>query len=149
MVLLWFSVVCFWCQSFYKVSSYVCLYCFSSVWVAEWPLFGKDLLTRLTICSLCILTICKFSYFFLRAVFWVLIALVPVNGICVTFPMTKFKQKIIAWIYLAMTIYHESSLIANHATYEELAENFQTCLYVHSRSWGGYFISDVDTRRDF
>ena len=36
---------------------------FSSVWVAEWPSFGKELLTRLTICSLCILTICKFSYF--------------------------------------------------------------------------------------
>ena len=31
---------------------------FSSVWVAEWPRFGKELLTRLTICSLCILTIC-------------------------------------------------------------------------------------------
>ena len=30
---------------------------FSSVWVAEWPFFGKYLLTRLTICSLCILTI--------------------------------------------------------------------------------------------
>ena len=36
---------------------------FSSVWVAKWPSFGKELLTRLTICSLCILTICNFSYF--------------------------------------------------------------------------------------
>ena len=36
---------------------------FSSVWVAEWPPFVKKLLTRLTICSLCILTICTFSYF--------------------------------------------------------------------------------------
>ena len=35
----------------------------SSVWVAEWPFFGKELLTRLTMCSLCILTICNFSYF--------------------------------------------------------------------------------------
>ena len=25
--------------------------CFSLVWVAEWPSFGKELLTRLTICS--------------------------------------------------------------------------------------------------
>ena len=25
---------------------------FSSVWVAEWPPFGKELLTQLTICSL-------------------------------------------------------------------------------------------------
>ena len=36
---------------------------FDSVWVAEWHPFGKWLLTRLTICSLCILTICNFSYF--------------------------------------------------------------------------------------
>ena len=36
---------------------------FSSVWVAEWPSFGKVLLTRLTMRSLCILTICNFSYF--------------------------------------------------------------------------------------
>ena len=32
---------------------------FSSVWVAEWPPFAKLLLTRLTIFSLCILTICN------------------------------------------------------------------------------------------
>ena len=36
---------------------------FGSVSVAEWPPFGKKLLTRLTICSLCILTICNISYF--------------------------------------------------------------------------------------
>ena len=36
---------------------------FSSVWVAEWPPFGKKMLNRLTICILCILTICNFSYF--------------------------------------------------------------------------------------
>ena len=36
---------------------------FSSVGVAEWPSFGKELLTRSTIYSLCILTICNFSYF--------------------------------------------------------------------------------------
>ena len=36
---------------------------FSSVRVTEWPLFGKELPTRLTICSLCILIICNFSYF--------------------------------------------------------------------------------------
>ena len=34
-----------------------------SVWVAEWPPFGNEPLTRLTICSLFILTICNFSYF--------------------------------------------------------------------------------------
>ena len=36
---------------------------FSSVLVAEWQYFGKELLPRLTISSLCILTICNFSYF--------------------------------------------------------------------------------------
>ena len=35
----------------------------SSVWDTEWPPFGKELLARLTICSLCFLTICNFSYF--------------------------------------------------------------------------------------
>ena len=35
----------------------------SSVLVVEWPSFGKELLTRLTICSLCILSICNISYF--------------------------------------------------------------------------------------
>ena len=38
-VLLWFSVACFWCQSFGDVSPYVCSYYFSSVSVAEWPPF--------------------------------------------------------------------------------------------------------------
>ena len=42
---------------------------YRSVWVAECPPFGKELLTRLTICSLCILTICYFNY--LRAGFGV------------------------------------------------------------------------------
>ena len=35
---------------------------FSSVKVAEWPSFGKELLTLLTICSLCILIIFNVSY---------------------------------------------------------------------------------------
>ena len=37
---------------------------FSSGWVAEWPPFGKELLTRLTIYSLCMLTICYFPFWF-------------------------------------------------------------------------------------
>ena len=36
---------------------------FSSVGVAEMPSFGKELLTRLTICSFYILTMCNFNYF--------------------------------------------------------------------------------------
>ena len=37
------AVLCllFWCQSFDDVSSCVYSYSFSSVWIAEWPLFGK------------------------------------------------------------------------------------------------------------
>ena len=52
---------------------------FSSVWFAEWPPFGKEFLTRLTICSLCIVTICNFSYFpfCFEGWNWVLIASVP------------------------------------------------------------------------
>ena len=60
---------------------------FSSVWVAEWPPFGKELLTRLTISYLCILTICNFSYirFGFDGSIWVLIAPVPGQCILVTF----------------------------------------------------------------
>ena len=35
----------------------------SSVWVGEWPPFGKWLLTLFTVCSLCALAVCDFSYF--------------------------------------------------------------------------------------
>ena len=52
---------------------------FSSVFVAEWSPFGKYLLTRLTICSLCILTICNisnFPFFVLRAGFGFRLALI-------------------------------------------------------------------------
>ena len=41
----------FWCQSFGDDSPYVGSYYLSSVGVAEWPPFGKELLIRLTICS--------------------------------------------------------------------------------------------------
>ena len=51
------------CNLFGNVSPYVCTDYFSSVYVAEWPPFWKELLTRLTVCSLYILTICNFSYF--------------------------------------------------------------------------------------
>ena len=38
-------------------------YTFSSVWVAEWPPFGKYVLTRLAISSHCILFICNIYLF--------------------------------------------------------------------------------------
>ena len=58
----------------------------SSVYVAEWPPFGKELLTRLTICLLYILTICNFSYsrFGFEGGLCVLIASVPGHFILVT-----------------------------------------------------------------
>ena len=43
---------------------------FSSVWIAEWPSFGKELLSRFTICSLCILTIYKFPFISLLGFRW-------------------------------------------------------------------------------
>ena len=52
----------FLCQSFGDVLPYVCSYYLSSVWVADLPPIGEELLTRLTICSLCNLTICIFGY---------------------------------------------------------------------------------------
>ena len=38
-------------------------YTFSSVWVAEWPPFGKKLPTRYAICSHFLLSICNFYLF--------------------------------------------------------------------------------------
>ena len=61
--MLWFAVGCFWCQSSIDVSSHMCSYYLNSVLVAEWPYFGKELFPLLTICSLCILTLCNFNYF--------------------------------------------------------------------------------------
>ena len=75
----------FLCQSFSDVSPYVCSYYLSLVWIADWPSFGKELLTRLTICSLCILTICNFviPHFGFEGWIWFLIA--SVSGLCILF----------------------------------------------------------------
>ena len=70
----------------------MCSY-FSSVSVAEWPPFGKELLTRLTLCSLCILAICKISYF--PFCFWVLIASVP--DLCIPFTL-NIKVKLETYV---------------------------------------------------
>ena len=57
---------------------------FSSVMVAEWPSFGKELLTRLTIFSLCILNICilNISRFVFEGGICVLFAPVPDHYTC-------------------------------------------------------------------
>ena len=59
----------------------------SSVWVADWPPFVKELLTRLTICSFCILTICNLSYF--PFCFRVSDLIVSVPGLCMLFSFKK------------------------------------------------------------
>ena len=58
-VLLWFSVASFGVRvsvTFHLMFVHII---FSLVCVAEWPPFEKELLTLLTICFLCILTICN------------------------------------------------------------------------------------------
>ena len=74
---------------------------FSSVWVDEWPPFGKELLTRLTICSLCILTILilVISRFGFEGWIWILIT--SVFGLCILFTFT-FVKLIVSCIYKLM-----------------------------------------------
>ena len=72
-----------------------CVHIFvSSVWVAELPSYGKWLLTRLTKCSLCILTICILvvSRFGFEGWIWVLFA--PVPGLCIVFTFMMGKVDI-------------------------------------------------------
>ena len=62
--MLWFAVACFFGVRFPLTFHLMCVHIIcSSVLVAEWPYFGKELLPRLTIYSLCILTLCNFSNF--------------------------------------------------------------------------------------
>ena len=61
---------------------------FSSVWVAEWPPFGKKLPARSAICSHCLLSICNFylnSHFGFKSGIWLLIAPVPDHCFSITF----------------------------------------------------------------
>ena len=55
--MLWFSVAFFGVSVSVTFQLMCVLIMLCSVWVAEWPPFGKELLTRLTVSSLCILTI--------------------------------------------------------------------------------------------
>ena len=79
---------------------------FSSLLVAEWPYFGKELLPRLTICSPCILTLCNFSYFplYFEGWIWVLIASVPDVGIPFTFKQETRGVNAHTFICLFMNI---------------------------------------------
>ena len=83
----------------------MCYIIFSSVWIVEWPSFGKELLTRLTICSLCILTIYNVRYFpfWFEDWVWDLIASFP--GFCILFTsihvrhLSNVKKKIMALVF--------------------------------------------------
>ena len=62
---------------------------FCSVWVAEWPPFGKELLTCLTKCSLYILTVILIiSHFGFEGGIPVLIAPAPCHCTCYFFEST-------------------------------------------------------------
>ena len=75
----------------------MCSYYSSLVSFAEWPPFGKELLTRLTTCSLFNLTICNFIYFRLgfEGGIWVLI--VPVPGHCIRVAFVNMHCKSICF----------------------------------------------------
>ena len=82
------------CHRFSVLVSVTCtlmfvLIIFSSIKVAECPSFGKDLLTRLTICFLCMLTFFSFILFNFRSKFegeiWVQIAAIPGHCLFVTY----------------------------------------------------------------
>ena len=68
---------------------------FSSVWVAELPSFGKELLTRLAICHFVFLLFVTIviSRFGFKGGNWVMIAQVPGLCILVTFKPSK-KEKL-------------------------------------------------------
>ena len=74
-------------------------YTFSSVWVAEWPPFGKQLPVRLIICShyiLSIFNIYLFPALVLRAGFLILIGPVPVHCFSITF----CYGLLVIWLFL-------------------------------------------------
>ena len=64
-------------------------YLFSSLWVAKWPPLGKELLTRLTVCSLCILTICILVIFRFGFEGWIWVLIASVPGLCILFTLIR------------------------------------------------------------
>ena len=66
---------------------------FSSVWVAEWLPFGKEMLTRLTISSLRNLSISRFGF---ESGISLLIAPVPCHCMFVTLMHSIIKHKVVS-----------------------------------------------------
>ena len=66
---------------------------FSSIWFAEWSPFGNELLTRLTICSLCIFllfVVIVISRFGFEG--WILVLIASVPGLCTLFYFSLTKN---------------------------------------------------------
>ena len=55
----WLSVACFGVRVSVTFHLIFVTYTFSSVWVADWPPFWKELSIRLGFCSRCILSFCN------------------------------------------------------------------------------------------
>ena len=55
-------MLCAYTKPRYQVSVYRTIGPLVSIWVAEWPLFDKELPTRLAVCSHCILSLCNVSF---------------------------------------------------------------------------------------
>ena len=80
------SVICFGVRVSVMFHLMFVHYTFSSVWVAEWPPFGKWLPARLANCFHFILCICNiFSRFGFNSGICLLIAPVPVHCFSITF----------------------------------------------------------------
>ena len=81
-------VICFGVRVSVKFRFMFVHYTFGSVWVAEWPPFGKKLPVRLADCSHCILSVCDvylFPVFGFKNGICLLIAPVPVHCFSITF----------------------------------------------------------------
>ena len=68
-------------MTFYLTCMYVQIV-FSSVYVAEWTPSGKALPARLNLCSLCIMSICNFSYFLFSFECRIRVLIAQVSGHC-------------------------------------------------------------------
>ena len=83
------SVACFGVRVSLMLHLMFVHYTFSSVWVAEWSPFGKQLPARSAICSHCLLSICYIYLVIYRFGFksgiWLLIALFTFHCFSITF----------------------------------------------------------------
>ena len=99
---------------------------FSSVLVAEWPSFGKELPSRLAVCSLCILSICNFSYFLFGLESRGLFLIAPVHVLCL---LVTFNTKTFTFLFITFL---RSKIFANNFSSKQEKCFFPTCTMYHS-----------------